>query len=69
MQIYLTLTRGVRACPRRLPPPLPPSSVVVQLKSRVSKLLKVKVPSSAFLRFLRAREFNVELVTVTSPFP
>ena len=36
-------------------------STLVQLKSRVSELLKGKVPSDpVFLRFLRAREFNVE---------
>ena len=36
-------------------------SKLVQLKSRVSELLKGKVPSDpVFLRFLRAREFNVE---------
>ena len=36
-------------------------SELVQLKSRVSELLKGKVPSDpVFLRFLRARDFNVE---------
>lgn len=36
-------------------------SRLVQLKNRVSDLLKGKVPSDpVFLRFLRAREFNVE---------
>ena len=36
-------------------------SRLVQLKSRVSDLLKGKVPSDqVFLRFLRARDFNVE---------
>ena len=38
-------------------------SKLVQLKSRVSELLKGKVPSDpVFLRFLRAREFNVDKV-------
>ena len=36
-------------------------SELVQLKLRVSELLKGKVPSDpVFLRFLRARDFNVE---------
>jgi len=36
-------------------------SRLVQLKNRVSELLKGKVPSDpVFLRFLRARDFNVE---------
>lgn len=36
-------------------------SKLVQLKSRVAELLKGKVPSDqVFLRFLRARDFNVE---------
>ena len=36
-------------------------STLVQLKSRVSELLRGKVPSDpVFLRFLRARDFNVE---------
>lgn len=36
-------------------------SKLVQLKNRVSELLKGKVPSDpVFLRFLRARDFNVE---------
>ena len=38
-------------------------SKLVQLKSRVSELLKGKVPSDpVFLRFLRARDFNVDKV-------
>ena len=38
-------------------------SKLVQLKSRVSDLLKGKVPSDpVFLRFLRARDFNVDKV-------
>ena len=39
-------------------------SKLVQLKSRVSDLLKGKVPSDpVFLRFLRARDFNVDKVS------
>ena len=42
-------------------------SKLVQLKSRVSDLLKGKVPSDpVFLRFLRARDFNVDKVGGTS---
>ena len=41
-------------------------SKLVQLKSRVSDLLKGKVPSDpVFLRFLRARDFNVDKVCLT----
>ena len=40
-------------------------SKLVQLKSRVSDLLKGKVPSDpVFLRFLRARDFNVDKVSI-----
>ena len=40
-------------------------SKLVQLKSRVSDLLKGKVPSDpVFLRFLRARDFNVDKVSL-----
>ena len=40
-------------------------SKLVQLKSRVSELLKGKVPSDpVFLRFLRARDFNVDKVFI-----